>query len=303
MNFWNFQKYLLIQFDELHGLNGLSGPCYSFIYPVYAIISNDRITCDRLSKILNHEQTSNFCVCIFSFHLLSVKVTKGTALFLGFLGYAFYSFLSCLGRSLQLECLNSIELYTRSILFRVKIVGILTSPSIDYNYCLKHDPGVVLKLKCAKGKGVLKIDKDRKRKVSKLGMTNVYDLHNLLLMCGDVESNPGPNELRELSDRKVILKLMTQNCRGLLDRDKLRQILKNKNSELRGGKMVLALQETHLMNDTNIIWSGNYVITNSTSPHSAGCVTYFNDDVRVIEVRHIDDEGHGHVIAVEGLSN
>ncbi len=42
---------------------------------------------------------------------------------------------------------------------------------------------------------------------SKLGLTNVHDNQDLLLICGDVESNPGPNELQ---DRKVILKLMTQ---------------------------------------------------------------------------------------------
>jgi hypothetical protein len=38
------------------------------------------------------------------------------------------------------------------------------------------------------------------------------------------------------------------------------------------------------------------------SPHSAGCITYLNDDVRIIEVRQIDNNGHGHVIVLEGLT-
>jgi exonuclease III len=131
---------------------------------------------------------------------------------------------------------------------------------------------------------------------------DVHDTHYLLLLCGDVERNPGPNESGESEIvRKTALKLMTQNCRGLQDRDKVRQLLKNKNFEFKEGKAILALQETHLMNDMTIKWSGNYVITSSTSPHSAGCITYLNNEVRVIEVNHIDDEGHGHVIVIEGL--
>ncbi len=67
------------------------------------------------------------------------------------------------------------------------------------------------------------------------------------------------------------------------------------------GKAVLALQETHLMNDDTIKWSGNFVISASPSLHSAGCLTYLNDYVKVVEVRQIDNQGHGHVIVAEGL--
>ncbi len=113
----------------------------------------------------------------------------------------------------------------------------------------------------------------------------------LLILCGDVELNPGPHNLM----------LMTQNCRGLQDYNKLRSILRNKMAVMNKNKAVLALQETYLLNDEKIKWSGNYVISSSASVHSAGCITYLNDYVRVIEVRQIDNQGHGHVILVEGL--
>jgi exonuclease III len=113
----------------------------------------------------------------------------------------------------------------------------------------------------------------------------------LLLLCGDVETNPGPYELT----------LMTQNCRGLSDFNKLRANLRNKSKMFTRGKAVLALQETYMMNDDIIKWSGNYVMSASASPHSAGCITYLNDYVRVIEVRQIDNFGHGHVIVVDNL--
>jgi exonuclease III len=130
---------------------------------------------------------------------------------------------------------------------------------------------------------------------------NVHDTHDtqyLLVLSGDVELNPGPENF---SCKQIGIKLLTQNCRGLQDPKKVRYLLKNKNNEFKEGTVVLALQETHLMCDKFIKWSGNYVISSSASPHSAGCITYFNDFVKVVEVKHIDDEGHGHIVAVEGL--
>jgi hypothetical protein len=118
----------------------------------------------------------------------------------------------------------------------------------------------------------------------------------LLQLCGDIECNPGPCK----GNPELIL--MTQNCRGLQDYNKMRLLLRNKNAAMNKGKLVLALQETHLMNDDLIKWSGNYAFSSSASPHSAGCITYFNDYVRILEVRQIDNLGHGHVAVVEGLT-
>jgi hypothetical protein len=125
------------------------------------------------------------------------------------------------------------------------------------------------------------------------------DLKILLQLCGDIELNLGP-VLNP--NKKPELTLMMQNCRRLQDYNKMRLLLKNKNMAMNKGKVVLALQETHLMNDDFIKWSGNYVMSSSASPHSAGCITYFNDFIRVLETRQIDNLGHGHVAVVEGLT-
>jgi len=284
--------------EDFNGLNGLCDFRNSLIYFSLEIFLKVCIFSDRSIELLDHKQTFDFFVCVISFHFLSVKMSKVCALCLR---YVFYPLPSCLGRSFQMKCLNNIELYTGLNLVCTKKYGIMNGRnyrSQNHNYYVKHDLTAVFRL--ILGTGVDKWQKGRGLVFSKLGLTNVHDNQDLLLICGDVESNPGPNELQ---DRKVIVKLMTQNCRGLVDRDKLRQLLKNKNSEFKVGKTVLALQETHLMNDLNISWSGNYVISASTSPHSAGCITYLNDEVRVVEVKQLDDEGHGHVIAVEGLMN
>jgi exonuclease III len=135
-------------------------------------------------------------------------------------------------------------------------------------------------------------------------------LRHLLAQCGDVELNPGPNHNINVNNNinindelvtRPVITIMTQNCRGLNDYNKMRLIIKNKNSMVNKTKMILALQETHLINDDWIKWSGNYVISKAPSPHSAGCITYFNEDVHIVEVQHIDEQGHGHVAVIEGL--
>jgi exonuclease III len=100
---------------------------------------------------------------------------------------------------------------------------------------------------------------------------------------------------------KTELILMTQNCRGHNDPNKLRMLLRNRMKNVRGEKFVLALQETYLMNDKFIKWSENYAFTSSESPHSAGCITYLHDTAKILDIKHIDDRGHGHVIVIEGL--
>jgi exonuclease III len=210
------------------------------------------------------QQTSYFFVCHFSFQILSDRYLLALLLYdLCFLSRTVIS--------------NEMPQHHRNI-YQIKIlICILYSISYSMNF--------------------MSFIKIRGRNCE---FTDVHDSHYLLLLCGDVEMNPGP---MESNGKQIGLKLMTQNCRGLQDQNKLRHLLKNKNAELKESKMILALQETHLMNDFLIKWSGNYVISNSASPHSAGCVTYFNDYVNIVEVKHIDGEGHGHVVAVEGLES
>jgi hypothetical protein len=53
---------------------------------------------------------------------------------------------------------------------------------------------------------------------------------NLLTLGGDIEENPGP--------AKSELILMTQNCRGLNDPNKLQLLLRNNKKNVRGDKFV-----------------------------------------------------------------
>ena len=76
----------------------------------------------------------------------------------------------------------------------------------------------------------------------------------MLLCSGDIESNPGPE----------MLTLTTQNCRGLKNKDKLKQLLCRCNKDKSTNTQIIALQETHL--DSAFIkysWYGNFAITPS----------------------------------------
>jgi len=119
----------------------------------------------------------------------------------------------------------------------------------------------------------------------------------MLLLCGDVERNPGPF----LNDKKLII--LTQNCRGLNNSTKLKHLMSNKKRIVRNDHFVLALQETYLIDDSAISWCGKNAFTKAESLHSAGCITFFSDTVRILEKRDIDDRGHGHVVVVEGLGD
>jgi len=119
----------------------------------------------------------------------------------------------------------------------------------------------------------------------------------LLLLCGDVERNPGPS----FNNKKLII--LTQNCRGLNNNMKLKHLMSNKSRIVKNDHFILALQETYLIDDSTIGWCGTHVFTKAESIHSAGCITFFPDTVRIIEKKDIDDKGHGHLAVVEGLGD
>ena len=58
-----------------------------------------------------------------------------------------------------------------------------------------------------------------------IGRNDRYFL-NILILSGDVESNPGPNPSPNPWNHRIML--LTQNCRGLNDFKKLKQILYSK---------------------------------------------------------------------------
>jgi exonuclease III len=128
-------------------------------------------------------------------------------------------------------------------------------------------------------------------------MENIHTgIQMLLMLCGDIETNPGPSSTKNLM-------LLMQNCRGLNSNVKLKQIMKEKSRLVKTNPFILALQETYLVEEGPISWCGNYVFSKAESTHSAGCITFLPDTVRIVEKRDIDDKGHGHLAVVEGLGN
>ncbi len=240
----------------------------------------------------------------------------------------FSTICSCLRRSFREKCLNCIETHTKLKPFKIKFLFKLSwnhvYPCIYFFSCCLKGALIRLYLLSNFSKHIVYFN-------SNLNISHYYQfwaffvkrvsLRYLLAQCGDVEMNPGLNLMpnhglnpnmnltntSNVNDRldtlvpKPVITIMTQNCRGLNDYNKMRLIIRHKNSMVNKTKMILALQETYLINDDWIKWSGNYVISKAASPHSAGCISYFNEDVRIIEVKQIDDLGHGHVAVIEGL--
>jgi hypothetical protein len=278
------------------------------------------------------EQVSYHFSCVFWFHFLPSSSV---------LSVNFSSVPSCLRRSFREKCLNCIEtctklkIYKAYKVYKVKLKHSLTLGLLHYFLNVATSDLLIesLLLNSSHGHHYKRNKRNRCNKFkfnylcyTKLGccvrlrvFNKLVCLGHLLAQCGDVESNPGPGvssviETTAASNynngngndyaRQVIspeIIIMTQNCRGLNDYSKMRLIIRNKNSMANKSKMILALQETYLINDDWIKWSGNYVFSKAASPHSAGCLTYFSEAVRIMEVRQIDDQGHGHVAVVEGL--
>ena len=102
----------------------------------------------------------------------------------------------------------------------------------------------------------------------------------LLLQSGDIESNPGPESLI----------LTTQNCRGLKNKDKIKQLLYRLNANTSMGTQIIALQETHLESSyINYSWHGNVALTPSCGA-KGGIITLVSGNINILEQFDIDNE-------------
>ena len=120
-------------------------------------------------------------------------------------------------------------------------------------------------------------------------------LQRLLLVCGDVEQNPGPQ-----GHNQPDLRTISYNIRGLGDERKLRHLL-NIMHQKKGGKnsdFIACMQETYIVAPGKIpyIWRGNFFLTPGNG-HSCGCLTLLSPHLNVISSKHF---GHrGHVVACQ----
>jgi hypothetical protein len=237
----------------------------------------------------NSKQTSGSFVCVISFMILSVISILRVSFF--------YILISCLHNKsfyfLEIQYLD-FRTHTRThtcTQFSFTLVKFMTD-NISKSKSNFHKLGKFNK-RC----------RNYRQDLNLIGGRMLRRDGLLILLGGDIEVNPGPN----VNLKAHNLMLLTQNCRGLNDYAKLKQLMRDKNRILKGSnnRYILALQETYLIDETSLRWhcnNSNYVFTKAESIHSAGCITFLPESVKVIESHDIDDHGHGHLMVIEGLN-
>ena len=119
------------------------------------------------------------------------------------------------------------------------------------------------------------------------GTVLVSWLETLLLHAGDVERNPGPQDVT----------LITLNCRGLKNEHKFRQLINRIQSD-HHSNLIVALQETHVkFNNLSYTWRGKHIFTESNGA-KGGIITLLSDNIAVREQIDLDNEAHIAVIEI-----
>ena len=104
----------------------------------------------------------------------------------------------------------------------------------------------------------------------------------IMLRAGDVEKNPGPDELT----------LVSQNCRGLKNNIKIKQLINSIGILPNGNNKIVALQETHLEDSLlKYMWTGNFALTPSIGS-KGGVITLVSNNINIKEQHNVDNEGH-----------
>ena len=147
----------------------------------------------------------------------------------------------------------------------------------------------------------------------------------LLLRCGDVASNPGPNprlqhndgentssRSRTINDAlqeihktgKSGLQVVTLNVRGLGDRKKVRHLVNSCYKISKAAKNSLfLLQETYVVNLDLLryLWRGEFHIT-SGNGNSLGCITLVTAPYKIVKVFELGQRGHVLALSKDDLN-
>jgi exonuclease III len=110
----------------------------------------------------------------------------------------------------------------------------------------------------------------------------------LILIRSGIEPNPGPQRNTEI---------ITYNCNGLGDQNKLRRLLSKSSKKVQNGAIIF-LQETHIVN-TEVIkstWKNKFV-SNCKKTNSAGVIILFNNKYNV-EYYYEDMDGRAIVVSL-----
>ena len=116
----------------------------------------------------------------------------------------------------------------------------------------------------------------------------------LLILSGDVETNPGPEQ-----NLGSTISLTTLNVRGLKKETKLKQLLNrfHKQSDL-NRTTIITLQETHIeQNSINYTWAGNHIFTPGIGA-KGGLITLLSNNIMVLDNVSIDNEAQVSVLQI-----
>ena len=118
-----------------------------------------------------------------------------------------------------------------------------------------------------------------------------FDESKRILLCGDVERNPGPDYQKGVKppgkETHSSMEVVTYNCRGLKDYKKLKRVLNTCSTIVKSKPLsIILLQETHLDSNSikkvNVMWRGKYA-SSPGAGGSRGCLTLFDNGWSVTE--------------------
>ena len=125
---------------------------------------------------------------------------------------------------------------------------------------------------------------------------NSHSNSSLLLLQG-VHPNPGPRD----STGSESIKLITYNCRGLRNTNKLRRLLE-KTSKLVNKGAIVALQETHKIDEKIMkdIWTHKFIL-NCSSTDQKGIAILFNKKYEIVD-QYLDNDDRIAIVNIKSES-
>ena len=131
---------------------------------------------------------------------------------------------------------------------------------------------------------------------------------DLLLRCGDVESNPGPDPgpgLEAIKKPKPSIQAITYNVRGLGDRKKVRHLINHCHKLCqKATDSIFMFQETYVekLSLLDYIWRGDYQLTSGTG-NSLGCITLLSAPYKILHCVTLGERGHILVLTKGDVNN
>ena len=120
-------------------------------------------------------------------------------------------------------------------------------------------------------------------------------LYSLIILSGDVETNPGPDPKLYLGR----MSLTTLNVRGLKKETKFKQLLNRFHKQFNLNlTTIITLQETHVeYNNLNYTWSGKHIFTPG-SGSKGGLITLLSNNINVLDDISLNNEAQISVLQI-----